>query len=247
MVNTKGGRLPKLVISTFCMSAFAILFYVSDASDPTPLQDFCVGINDPNYAVVVNGKLCKNPNDVTVNDFLYKGFNVPGDTNNTQGANATLVDITRFPGVNTQGVAMARVDFGPYGLNTPHLHPRGSEIFAVVEGTLYAGFVTTGYKLYDTILKKGDVIVFPQGLIHFQLNLGKKDALAYASFGSQNPGRVNVADGVFATTPRILDDVLTKGFQVDEIVIEQLRSQFSPENISVNTGRSILKLLSQTF
>ncbi|XP_021842423.2 putative germin-like protein 2-1 [Spinacia oleracea] len=157
----------------------------------------------------------------------------------------SVVDITRFPSVNTQGVAMARVAFGSYGLNTPHLHPRGSEIFAVVEGMLYAGFVTTSYKLYDTILNKGDVIVFPQGLIHFQLNLGKKDALAYASFGSQNPGRVNVADGVFATTPRILDDVLTKGFQVGEMVIEQLRSQFSTETISVNTGKSILKLLSQ--
>ncbi|XP_021844720.2 putative germin-like protein 2-1 [Spinacia oleracea] len=141
---------------------------------------------------------------------------------------------------------MARVDFAPYGLNTPHLHPRGSEIFAVVEGTMYAGFVTSSYKLYNTILKKGDVIVFPQSLIHFQLNLGNTDALAYASFGSQNPGRVNVDDSVFATTPRILDDVLTKGFQVDEMVIEQLRSQFSAENISVNTGRSILKLLSQT-
>ncbi|XP_021844733.1 putative germin-like protein 2-1 [Spinacia oleracea] len=246
MVNIKRGRIPKLVMTTFCMAAFATIIYVANASDPTPLQDFCVGVNNPNSAVVVNGRLCKNPNEVTVNDFLYKRFNVPGDTNNAQGANATLVDITQFSGVNTQGVAMARVDFAPYGLNTPHMHPRGSEIFAVVEGTMYAGFVTSNYKLYDTILKKGDVIVFPQGLIHFQLNLGKTDALAYASFGSQNPGRVNVADSVFATTPRILDDVLTKGFQVDETVIEQLRSQFSAENISINTGRSILKLLSQT-
>ncbi|KAL2892774.1 putative germin-like protein 2-1 [Bienertia sinuspersici] len=248
MEYNKGGRIAKLVSSTFCMAfAMSFMFYVANASDPTPLQDFCVGVNDPNSTVHTNGELCKNPKDVTIDDFIYKGFNIPGDTNNTQGANATLVDIARFPAVNTQGVSIARVDFAPFGLNTPHLHPRGSEIFAVMEGTLYAGFVTADDKLYDTIIKKGDIIVFPQGLVHFQFNIGKTDALAIASFGSQNPGRVNVANAVFGSNPRILDDVLTKGFQVDEMVVEKLRSQFSSENRSINMGRSILKLLSQTL
>uniref|UniRef100_A0A803MSJ0 Germin-like protein n=1 Tax=Chenopodium quinoa TaxID=63459 RepID=A0A803MSJ0_CHEQI len=189
--------------------------------------------------VVVNGKLCKDPNHVTINDFLFKGFNIRGDTYNTDGANATLIDINRFPGVNTQGVSLARVDFAPFGLNTPHWHPRGSEIFAVVEGSLYAGFVTSDNKLYDTILKKGDMIVFPQGLIHFQANIKRTDALAVASFGSQNPGRVNVANGVFGTKPRILDGVLTKAYQVDRKVVEQLRAQFLNENMSINTAELI--------
>ncbi|CAO2836346.1 unnamed protein product [Amaranthus hypochondriacus] len=225
----------------------AFVFYVANASDPSPLQDFCVGVDHPISGVFVNGKFCKNPKDVTINDFLYKGFNIRGDTNNTQRAEATLIDVNKFPGLNTLGVAMARVDFGPFGLNTPHLHPRGSEIFAVQEGTLYAGIVSTDYKLYDTILTKGDMIVFPQGLIHFQLNIGKTDALAFVSFGSQNPGRVNVADGVFGTTPPILDDVLTKAFQVDNYVIQKLRSQFSDQDVSISTGRSILTLLSQSL
>ncbi|XP_021758339.1 putative germin-like protein 2-1 [Chenopodium quinoa] len=198
--------------------------YVANAADPSMLQDFCVGTNDPNASVFVNGKFCKNPKDVEIDDFIHKGFHIRGDTNNALGAEATLVDVTRFPALNTLGVALARVDFAPFGLNTPHLHPRGSEIFAVLERTLYAGVVTTNYTLYDTVLRKGDMIVFPQGLIHFQLNLGRTKAFAVASFGSQNPGRVNIADGVFGTRPRILGDVLTKGFQVDETVIERLRA-----------------------
>lgn len=28
--------------------SFATNFYVAYASDPSPLQDFCVGVNDPN-------------------------------------------------------------------------------------------------------------------------------------------------------------------------------------------------------
>ncbi|KAL2892763.1 Germin-like protein subfamily 1 member 7 [Bienertia sinuspersici] len=244
----------QLAKSTFCMVVFAMsftthYFYVANAYDPAPLQDFCVGVDHPPSAGVptfINGKFCKNPKEVVINDFLYKGFNIQGDTNNTQGVEATLVDINRFPALNTLGVAMARVDFAPFGLNTPHLHPRGSEIFAVVEGSLYAGFITTSNKLFDTVLYKGDMIVFPQGLIHFQFNIGKTTALAVASFGSQNPGRVNVANGVFGTSPSILDDVLTKAFQVDENVIEKLRSRFSSNDSSVNIGRSILKLFAQS-
>ncbi|KAL9234705.1 hypothetical protein vseg_009543 [Gypsophila vaccaria] len=233
-----------VMIVGFCM-VFAMNVYVTNAGDPSKLQSFCVGINDPNSAVFVNGKFCKNPKDVTINDFLYKGFNVPGNTSNIQGANATLVDESLFPGLNTLGVAIARIDFAPYGLNTPHLHPLSSEAFAVMEGTMYAGFVNTDNTLYDTVLSKGDVIVFPQGLIHFQLNIGDKNALAIASFGSQNPQRINIPNTLFGTTPSILGDVLTKAFQVDTRVIEKLQEQFPNEGDGVETGRSILRLIQQ--
>ncbi|KAK9748066.1 hypothetical protein RND81_02G033100 [Saponaria officinalis] len=226
--------------------AFCMAFYVTNAADPSKLQSFCVGINDPNSAVFVNGKFCKNPKDVTINDFLYKGFNIPSNTSsNIQGAKATLVDESLFPGLNTLGVSMARIDFAPYGLNTPHLHPLASEIFAVMEGTMYAGIVDTDNTLYDTVLNKGDMIVYPQGLVHFQLNIGENDALAIASFGGQNPQRINIPNSLFGTTPSILGDVLTKAYQVDSRVIEKLQAQFPSHENGVETGRSILRLIQQ--
>ncbi|KAK9743434.1 hypothetical protein RND81_03G239000 [Saponaria officinalis] len=226
--------------------AFCMAFYVTNAADPSQLQSFCIGINDPNSAVFENGKFCKNPKDVTINDFVYKGFNVPGNTNsNIQGATATIVDESLFPGLNTLGVTIARVDFAPYGLNTPHLHPLGSEIFLVMEGTMYAGLVNTDNTLYDTVLNKGDMIVFPQGLIHFQLNIGDKDAFAIASFGSQNPQRIDIPNSVFGTTPSILGDVLTKAYQVDSRVIEKLQGQFPNQENGVESGRSILRFIQQ--
>lgn len=211
--------------------AMSLTLFVANAADPNPLQDFCVGVPDPHAAVFVNGFFCKNPKDVTANDFLYKGFNTVGDTNNPLRSRAVMVNATLFPAINTLGVAMARIDYEVGGVNPPHLHPRASEMLVVVEGTLYAGFVTSnlqagGNRLYSKVLNKGDIFVFPQGLIHFQLNIGSTPAVANAAFGSQTPGLVTVANAVFGSTPPILDDVLTTGFQVDEKVIEALRAQF---------------------
>ncbi|KAH9606055.1 hypothetical protein KSS87_009950 [Heliosperma pusillum] len=234
------GESTILVIITAICMAFTMNFhlYEVDASDPPPLQDFCVGVEDPNSGVFVNGLFCKNPNNVTAQDFLFKGFNITGDTNNILRANATLVDIERLPSLNTQGVAIAHIDYGPYGLNTPHHHPRSSEIFAVLKGTLYAGFITSDYQLFSVILNPGDLFVFPQGLLHFQYNLKKGKARAIAAFGSQHPGRVNSAQGLFGTTPAILDDVLTKAYQVDDEVIQKLRTQFSRSLNEVQIQRS---------
>ncbi|XP_074282512.1 germin-like protein subfamily 1 member 17 isoform X1 [Silene latifolia] len=229
-----------LVITTICMAiTMSLNFNEVDASDPPPLQDFCVGIEDPKSAVFVNGLICKNPKKVTTQDFLFKGFNETGDTNNLLHINATLIDVERLPSLNTQGVAIAHIDYGPFGLNTPHHHPRSSEIFAVLTGTLYAGFITSDYQLFSVVLNPGDLFVFPQGLLHFQYNLKKSKARAIAAFGSQHPGRVNSAQGLFGTKPAILDDVLTKAYQVDDEVIQKLRAQFSRSlNNEVHIGRS---------
>jgi quercetin dioxygenase-like cupin family protein len=187
------------------------------ASDPSPLQDFCVATSDIHSAVLVNGKLCKNSSLVKVDDFSFSGFKYPGNTSNILGAAITAGFVDQFPGVNTLGIAMSRVDFEPNGgLNPPHIHPRSSEILTVVEGTLYAGFITSepDNKLYSKILTKGESLVFPVGLIHFQRNIGKTHAVAIAGFNSQNPGVVTVANTIFDSAPSIDPAVLATAFQL---------------------------------
>ncbi|RVW18882.1 putative germin-like protein 2-1 [Vitis vinifera] len=76
------------------------------------------------------------------------------------------------------------------------------------------------------VLYKGDVFVFPEGLIHFQLNVGKTKAVAIAALSSQNPGVITIANAVFGSKPAISADVLTKAFQVDKKVVDYLQSQF---------------------
>ncbi|KAI9186569.1 hypothetical protein LWI28_018662 [Acer negundo] len=126
--------------------AFVVLALASSfasASDPSPLQDFCVAIDDYKSGVFVNGKFCKDPKHATADDFFFSGLNIPKDTSNPLGSNVTQVNVAQIAGLNTLGVSLARIDYAPYGQNPPHTHPRASEILFVQEGTLYVGFVTS--------------------------------------------------------------------------------------------------------
>ncbi|PKI38717.1 hypothetical protein CRG98_040895 [Punica granatum] len=208
------------------MKLFAIPFVCalaissSFACDPSPLQDICVAIAEPKNA---------EPNLTVANDFLYQGLNIPGDTSNKLGSKVTLVIINKLPGLNTLGISLAHIDFAPNGLNPPDAHPRGTEFLIVIEGELYVGFVLSnqlGNRLITKVLKPGDVFVFPIGTIHFQLNVGKTNAVAFAGLSSQNPGVITIANAVFGAKPPINPNVLTKAFQVDKKVIDYLQSRF---------------------
>nr|ABS44860.1 putative germin-like protein [Oryza sativa Japonica Group] len=198
------------------------------ASDPSPLQDFCVA--DLNSPVRVNGFVCKNPMNASADDFFKAAMlDKPRDTNNKVGSNVTLVNVLQLPGLNTLGISIARLDFAPLGLNPPHTHPRATEIFTVLEGTLYVSFVTSNpdNRLLSKVLNKGDVFVFPEGLIHFQFNPNPhKPAVAIAALSSQNPGVITIANAVFGSNPPISDDILMKAFQVDKKIIDLLQAQF---------------------
>ncbi|KAJ7971853.1 Germin-like protein subfamily 1 member [Quillaja saponaria] len=210
------------------IAILALASSLASASDPGPLQDFCVAINDTKNGVFVNGKFCKDPKLANANDFFFEGLNKPGNTSNSVGSKVTAVNVQQILGLNTLGISLARIDFAPKGLNAPHTHPRATEILVVEEGTLYVGFVTsnTDNRLFTKVLNKGDVFVFPIGLIHFQLNVGDSNAVAFAFLGSQNPGVITIANAVFGSNPPISPEVLTKAFQVDTNVVNYLQNQF---------------------
>ncbi|KAG6651836.1 germin-like protein subfamily 1 member 13 [Carya illinoinensis] len=222
----------QIMKANYLVAAVALLALacsLASAYDPSPLQDFCVAVKDHASALFVNGKFCKDPKLVSANDFFFPGLNVPRDTSNPLGSNVTAVNVDNLAGLNTLGISLARIDFAPYGLNPPHTHPRGTEFIIVLEGTLYVGFVTSngdGNRLFTKTLYPGDVFVFPIGLIHFQLNVGKINAVAFAGLSSQNPGVITIANAVFGSDPKINPDVLTKAFQVDKNLVEYLQKQF---------------------
>ncbi|GMI79122.1 hypothetical protein like AT5G39110 [Hibiscus trionum] len=202
---------------------------LASASDPSPLQDFCVALNDTKHAVFVNGKLCKDPKLATADDFFFSGLDNPGNTSNAVGSRVTPVNVDQIPGLNTLGISLVRIDYAPYGgLNPPHTHPRATEILVVTQGTLYVGFVTSNpdNRLFTKVLKAGDVFVFPVGLIHFQFNVGKTNAVAFAGLSSQNPGVIGIANAVFGSAPAINPDVLAKAFKLDRKMVEYLQTQF---------------------
>ncbi|KAG8373686.1 hypothetical protein BUALT_Bualt11G0050400 [Buddleja alternifolia] len=229
------------MLATRFTSLIAIMVMISSlayASDPDPLQDFCVGVNDSKASVFVNGMICKDPKTVTGDDFFFSGLNRPGNITSPVGSKLTQVFVDKMPGLNTLGISLVRIDYEPNGgLNPPHVHPRASEIIVVMEGTLYAGFVTTNSKdpnirnkLFARILYPGDVYVFPRGLIHFQMNVGETKAVAFASLNSQYPGVITLANSLFGSGPPIDPRVLARGFQFDNTVVRDLQSRLWMQN-----------------
>ncbi|KAD0546608.1 hypothetical protein E3N88_29057 [Mikania micrantha] len=203
-----------------------LVFPATMATDPSPLQDFCVA--DLNGQVLVNGFTCKNPNLVQADDFYFGGLRMKGNTSNPVGSKVSTVFVEQLPGLNTLGIAMARVDYEPWGLNPPHFHPRATELFTVLKGTLEVGFVTSNpeNRFITKVLQEGDVFVFPMRLVHFQRNIGNTSALAVSTLSSQNPGIVTIANAVFGSKPDISTDILAKAFQSTNDIIETLHLKF---------------------
>ncbi|KAL1531323.1 Auxin-binding protein abp20 [Salvia divinorum] len=149
------------------------------------VQDFCVA--DLSLPTTPSGYPCKKK--VTEKDFAFSGLAAAGNTTNIISAAVTPAFDGQFPGVNGLGISIARLDLAVGGVIPLHTHPGGSEIIVVIEGTICAGFISSfANTVYLKTLNKGDIMVFPQGLLHFQFNSGKGPALAFVSFSTQNPG-----------------------------------------------------------
>lgn len=170
------------MISPAIIFTFSLLIFSCHAA----VQDFCVG--DLTAPESPAGYACKKPANVTVADFVFSGLGITGNTSNLIKAAVGPAFATQFPGVNGLGISLARLDLAPGGVIPFHTHPGGSEILLVVKGKICAGFVSSDNTVYFESLKKGDIMVFPQGLLHFQVNAGGIPAVAFASFSSASPG-----------------------------------------------------------
>ncbi|GMH01320.1 hypothetical protein Nepgr_003159 [Nepenthes gracilis] len=207
------------------MALFSCLYPMpSHSSDPDPLQDFCVA--DLTASPSVNGFPCKAASAVTAHDFSSAALSGKGNTSNAFGSKVTAANVLAFPALNTLGVSMNRVDLAEGGLNPPHTHPRASELDIVLKGKVLIGFITTGNVYYSKVLTRGELFVIPRGLVHFQRNVGKGDALIITSFNSQLPGAAVLPTTLFSAKPSIPDGVLSQAFQVEESVVDDIKAKF---------------------
>ncbi|CAK9203264.1 unnamed protein product [Sphagnum jensenii] len=215
----------RCITMAFLVLQIALSPMTAMASDADPEQDFCVGL--PTSTIIVNGLVCKDPETVTVSDFVFRGLATPGNTANTAtgaGSAVTPASAFQFPGLNTQGISLERLDFAGGGVVAPHTHPRASEVLIVLEGSLYVGFVSTSQKLFAATLNIGDVFVFPRGLLHFEINKGAGPALAIAALNSQNPGVQAQPAALFGSG--IEDDVLETAFGLTAAQVDQIKANF---------------------
>ncbi|PON37649.1 Germin [Parasponia andersonii] len=200
---------------------FFLNSYVTLGSDPDPVQDFCISNIEP----ATNNNHCKNSSTATVEDFVYSGIKSSGKFGST-GLSAISVNSNIFPGLNTLGMSFVRADFEVDGVNVPHFHPRATEIAFVLQGKVYSGFVDTNNKVFAKVIEKGEVMVFPKGMVHFQMNVGDTPATILGSFNSQNPGLQRIPTAVFGSG--IKDELLEKAFGLSSKELSKLKKRFAP-------------------
>ncbi|KAI3927134.1 hypothetical protein MKX01_029902 [Papaver californicum] len=223
-------------------STLILFFALPCFSDPDPLQDFCVA-DLKSTTTIVNGYPCKPVSNVTSSDFFYSGLMNEASTANPYGLGATPGDVTVFPGLNTQGLTINRLDLAPGGIVPLHTHPRASEANFVVQGEVLFGFITTTNVLYSKIMKAGELNIIPRGLVHFAKNVGPGKAFVLAILNSQLPGFSTIPRNLFGSNPTIPNDVLAKNFIIDESVIASIKSKF----FSIKTASSFFLVLYSTM
>ncbi|KAL0303602.1 UNVERIFIED_CONTAM: Germin-like protein subfamily 3 member 2 [Sesamum radiatum] len=209
-------------MSAWFVYVVLLSMHLVSASDSDPLQDYC--IPSPELSSLFPSS-CKNSSLVTVDDFVFSGIKSPGDSMKT-GFSSIPVGSSAFPGLNTLGMSFVRADFEPGGINVPHYHPRATEVAFVLEGTIYSGFVDSRNRVFAKVLEKGEVMVFPRGLLHFQMNVGDTKATILGSFNSQNPGLVKIPSAVFGSD--IKEELLEKVFGLSWKELAKLRKKFAP-------------------
>lgn len=88
-------------------------------------------------------------------------------------------------------------------------------------GSITAAFVSSANTVYLKTIKKGELMVFPQGLLHFQVNAVGFNSVAYVFFSSSNPGLQITDFALFA------NDLSTKLVEattfLDEAQIKKLK------------------------
>ncbi|KAK4793297.1 hypothetical protein SAY86_023732 [Trapa natans] len=211
-----------LLKTLFHLHLSFLLIFTSQAA----VQDFCVG--DLSAPEGPAGYSCKSPAKVTVNDFVYSGLAGVGNTSNLIKAAVSPAFSAQFPALNGLGLSIARLDLAPGGVVPMHTHPGGSELLLVVDGSICAGFISSANKIYFKTLYKGDLMVFPQGLLHFQVNAGKGPALAFVSFSSPSPGLQILDFALFAND--LPTELIHDTTFLDEAQIKKLKGVLGGTN-----------------
>ncbi|KAJ7117674.1 RmlC-like cupin domain-containing protein [Mycena epipterygia] len=210
----------------FSLSAAAFLSIFLGSGLCTPLSDEVAQLRlDPTAVDRVN---TLSPDSQFVFDF----FNPPAGVVTGAGGHTVTATSGTFAAVVDNGVAMTIGFLGPCAMNTPHTHPRATEINFSVNGTLRTGILTeNGARFIVNELSPGMMTVFPQGAIHFEMNTGCKPAMFVAAFNNEDPGVLSVAQRFFGLPPDIVQATLG---DIGLLEFEELAAMI-PDNVAVGT------------
>ena len=147
-----------------------ILFSFLLSSSHAAAKDFCVA--DLKASQGPGGYQCKVAEEVVVDDLVFSGLNMAGNFSDIRKSAINIASVDRFPGLNSLGLSMARLDLS--GAIPMQSHPAASEVLLVTQGSICAGFISSA----SPAITKGL-------LQHFQVSSGLVPALVWSASVAQ--------------------------------------------------------------
>ncbi|KAF8511555.1 RmlC-like cupin domain-containing protein [Hysterangium stoloniferum] len=157
-------------------------------------------------------RILEIPND---SDFVFNFLNATkaiGDD-----GFLVLANDAAFPALLTGNGGMALGFLGPCGLNSPHTHPRATEIqLNIGGGDIHTAFLQeNGARVVQNTVSPGMATIFPKGSMHFQQSLSCEPVTFVASFDSVDFGALTIAQSFFSFDKQITNATLgSLGVQV---------------------------------
>jgi oxalate decarboxylase/phosphoglucose isomerase-like protein (cupin superfamily) len=243
-----GTGFPSFVSSTIDATAAAQLAKQLDAdlTQVDVLQELLSVNHDVKNLVPIT-----DPEDVHEQlTFDFKAAPVGGDGGRILVANEKNFPFLVSSKSDGSGISGAVAFIEACGMNSPHTHPRATEILTVVEGELEVGFVMENGLFaaaakdinalafpFNTTVQQFEATIFPQGSIHFQFNPTCERSIFVAALNSADPGTSQIAQNFFTLDEEIVDitlGVTEGGNKLDPSSVDQFR-----KNLPANLVRAV--------
>lgn len=233
-----GAQLSALALAT-PMSAPANSFEVPVVTNPDSIANNKEIISSLILAPTEKDRINLITNDA---DFVFDFNNPPPNAiSRGNGGFTSRADRETFPALIGTGSSMVIGFLGPCGFNTPHTHPRSTELNVVVKGDLVTQFMQeNGARIVTNRITTNQLAVFPQGALHTEYNPGCENATFVAGFASEDPGVQQTAQTFFGLSEDIVKATLGGVDTFDGADLEKLRS-IIPANVAAGVEQCLSK------
>lgn len=236
-VTGTGSVAPSSISATYTTES-------SSNGSPAPPADVSIANNMKLIGELLLAAKAPDRINLVPNDASFKfDFDNPPDKTMTtgKGGHTVRADRQSFPPLIGTGVSMTIGFLGPCGFNTPHTHPRSSEINVVVQGTLETEFILeNGARIVHNTLDTHQMTVFPQGALHTEFNPNCDDAVFVAGFASEDPGVQSTAQTYFGLDQDIIQAATGNDFTFEGKDIDKFRNLI-PANVALGVESCLKK------
>lgn len=228
------------VLSSALFATFAIAAPALEKRTQSSTSGNLELINQLRLAATGRDRINLLPND---EDFTYDFQNPPTELGIATGLAGRTVTANRLtmPSLIGTGSAMTLGFLGPCGMNTPHVHPRATELNIVVQGTLRTTMILeNNARPVENTNTLFQMAVFPQGALHQEFNPDCEPTVFVAAFNDEDPGTLQVADQIFNLQGNVIRAALGGDIVIDGRDLESVRGNI-PANVAIGVEECLAK------